>query len=568
MKKSIKYIDLIEMAKSGAFSLPEIQRQFVWDSDQVAQLWDSIYHGFPIGQLLFWSSNTDIPTYDFCDSSKENNYLFVNKKPKWIHDKRIKDSRMMVLDGQQRITSLFLGVLETGVQTKIRINSPVKTKFLSIYVGDGDAEGDNDLKLFDFKEKNTDKDYITIVDALESRKQHKNVHRLKARLRDTVSVDFLDGHSVSEVVEIFRRLNNSGKSMNRSELFLAMWLGSDSAKGMSEKLNELREVFGAEFNVQDSTITQILATIFNNNYGQISANMSKLIKAAAETRKFLNEDCGIYSNSEMTSHSLFIPLVHLHYKLDCNISDKIKKEMRCFTYRALAFSLFEKSTNYTVKSLKDTINGLNENDSFIDKLGSSIKEKCFGDIAEGNSEWLGNEVENLLSTLKKGAKTNMLLLLLKNEPANMMTDPDVPVYEQDHLVADHLFNKNVPDALNRDQRNKYGIRQDDGIIQSRLLTKAEIHRWRKIISKKNNLKLKDTLPNLWLLEESRNASKGEKLLNYWYEDLESAEQKAFWDDAILEKHDIEYLKITNFEQIYKDRKELLQKKLCRLLRKS
>ena len=49
MKKSIRYLDLIEMAKDGTFTLPEIQRQFVWSSDQVAQLWDSIYHGFPIG---------------------------------------------------------------------------------------------------------------------------------------------------------------------------------------------------------------------------------------------------------------------------------------------------------------------------------------------------------------------------------------------------------------------------------------------------------------------------------------------------------------------------------------
>lgn len=566
MKKSIRYLELIEKAKSDTFTLPEIQRQFVWDSDQVAQLWDSIYHGFPIGQLLFWSNNTNIPTYDFCDSSAKDSYLFVTKKPRWVHDKKAKASNIMVLDGQQRITSLFLGVRENGVLMKTRANSPAKRKYLSLYVGDGDADGDNDIALFDWKEKDSDKDYISIVDALNSKRQHKNVRRLKTRLRDSLSVDYLDGHSVSDVVEIFRRLNNGGKAMNRSELFLAMWLGSDSAKGMSKSLNELRASFGSEFNVQDSTITQILGLIFSKDYRKISKDMPTLIGAVKETRRFLNEDCGIYSNSEMTSHSLFIPLVYLCYKFKCNIPDKLKSEMRCFAYRALAFSLFEKSTNYTLKLLKDTIDNLNIDDSFIDKLMPQIKEKCFGDIATGNSEWLGNEVEKLLG-LKKGAKTGMLLLLLKDEPANMNTNPDAPVYEQDHLIAEHLFNKNVPDALNRDSRNKYGIRQNNVINEQRLLSKAEIHRWRKIISKRKYQELKDTLPNLWLLEESRNASKGEKLLNYWYEDLPQEEQKSFWNNAILEKHDIDYLKITNFTQIYNDRKELLQKKLCKLLKK-
>lgn len=50
LNKLIADIDL------GQIGLPEIQRPFVWPNTKVRDLFDSMYKGFPVGYLLFWSS--------------------------------------------------------------------------------------------------------------------------------------------------------------------------------------------------------------------------------------------------------------------------------------------------------------------------------------------------------------------------------------------------------------------------------------------------------------------------------------------------------------------------------
>jgi uncharacterized protein with ParB-like and HNH nuclease domain len=38
----------------ATYRLPEFQRTFVWDQDHILRLWDSLYRGFPVGQLMLW----------------------------------------------------------------------------------------------------------------------------------------------------------------------------------------------------------------------------------------------------------------------------------------------------------------------------------------------------------------------------------------------------------------------------------------------------------------------------------------------------------------------------------
>jgi hypothetical protein len=40
----------------GAVALPDIQRPFVWSGTQVRNLFDSLYRGFPVGQVMFWET--------------------------------------------------------------------------------------------------------------------------------------------------------------------------------------------------------------------------------------------------------------------------------------------------------------------------------------------------------------------------------------------------------------------------------------------------------------------------------------------------------------------------------
>ncbi len=80
---------LIEEIDSGEIGLPDIQRPFVWTNTKVRDLFDSMYKGFPVGYLLFWESTSD------------------NKTRKIGTDDKSQIPRVLIVDGQQRLTSLY-----------------------------------------------------------------------------------------------------------------------------------------------------------------------------------------------------------------------------------------------------------------------------------------------------------------------------------------------------------------------------------------------------------------------------------------------------------------------------
>jgi len=80
---------LIEDIELGEIGLPEIQRPFVWPNARVRDLFDSMYRGFPIGYLLFWVNGY----------SEVHRQIGTNAKQKV--------PRLLIVDGQQRLTSLY-----------------------------------------------------------------------------------------------------------------------------------------------------------------------------------------------------------------------------------------------------------------------------------------------------------------------------------------------------------------------------------------------------------------------------------------------------------------------------
>lgn len=578
--RSIKIIDLIQKIQNNEFVLPEIQREFVWDLNRIAELWDSIYHGYPIGQLLFWETESEISTYDFFDDNLEAPFLFENKRPKWRHTKKVSSTgKTIVLDGQQRLTSLFLGSRREGVSTKIRRNSSIiKAKVLCIYIGKEDADGDNEIKLFDWKDQDDiPEDYLPVYEALNSRSS-KNLYIriLKNRIFNqrhyahrvddqdsAVSVSYVKNDDMISVVEIFRRLNNNGRPMTKSELFLAMLFGSSEARDLKDDIAGLATAYGEDFDVKDSTITQLLVTVFGldgaklSNLENVSDKIAKLKIAAKKTLEFLHKDCGIYSNSEMISHNLFIPLTYTFYKFP-NPSDKLRQELRCFTFRALIFGLFSKSTDFIVASIKKSIDNM-KGDNFIESLDKEkVKSICFGDLISG-SEWINSRIEEILS-LEKGPRTKLILLLLKESAA----DIDGENYDQDHLVAADLFKEDTDIvALIHDGNNKFGTRLETS--EEAKLTEEDLKKWPRV--KKYMAARCNTLPNLWLLEQSRNREKGKILLSIWYDAVLNDTEKAdFWAETMLPKKSVAYLKISNFEELYNKRREVLERKLKEILK--
>jgi hypothetical protein len=92
---------LIHDIEQGEIGLPDIQRPFVWEAAKVRDLFDSMYKGFPVGYLLFWS----------------NEHL-SNTRQIGTATKQAKVPRLLIVDGQQRLTSLYAVLKGQPVLTK------------------------------------------------------------------------------------------------------------------------------------------------------------------------------------------------------------------------------------------------------------------------------------------------------------------------------------------------------------------------------------------------------------------------------------------------------------------
>src|SRR6266550_3129469 len=96
-------ITLLNQVRSGEIVLPAIQRNFVWSRYRVSTLLDSIMRGYPVGIALLWETYADIPFRRFIqDYQPEAVHTFLDNKRK----KKLK----VVLDGQQRLQSLFVAL--------------------------------------------------------------------------------------------------------------------------------------------------------------------------------------------------------------------------------------------------------------------------------------------------------------------------------------------------------------------------------------------------------------------------------------------------------------------------
>src|SRR3954463_6450227 len=87
--------DLITDIRRGEIALPDLQRPYVWEPAKARELFDSMYRGFPVGYLLFWATGAEAGARKIGETTKEA------------------APRLLIVDGQQRLTSLF--AVMTGI---------------------------------------------------------------------------------------------------------------------------------------------------------------------------------------------------------------------------------------------------------------------------------------------------------------------------------------------------------------------------------------------------------------------------------------------------------------------
>ena len=101
--------EAVENIHQKKYLLPAIQREFVWETDQIEKLFDSLMQDYPINSFLFWDvEQGNIQKYQFYEfirdyHERDNRH---NPKASLNGEKGI----TAILDGQQRLTSLYIGL--------------------------------------------------------------------------------------------------------------------------------------------------------------------------------------------------------------------------------------------------------------------------------------------------------------------------------------------------------------------------------------------------------------------------------------------------------------------------
>jgi hypothetical protein len=211
---------LIDSIHVGIIGLPDIQRPFVWSNALVRNLFDSMYRGFPIGNVLFWK-NANV---------EANRSIGTNQKQK-VPD-------LLVVDGQQRLTSLYavmkgVPVLREDYSSEsIEIAfSPLTEKF---EVADAAIRNDKTFipnissiwssDIFDLAEGYLHSlSQVRKITQDERRQIRKGLSRLQSLVSFPITaIELLAATDEEQVAEIFVRINSEGKKLNTTDFILTL----------------------------------------------------------------------------------------------------------------------------------------------------------------------------------------------------------------------------------------------------------------------------------------------------------------------------------------------------------
>ena len=252
--QSRTYTALMGDIEKGQVKVPQFQRDFVWDLKRSARLLDSIIKGYPIGTFILWKT-------------KERFRMVRNIGGFVLPAPDEGDFTELVLDGQQRLTSLFAAMKGE----KVTKDDGHVDDFSQIYV-DLQATGDDPLIVIDIAGKDP-KSIITLRDLLYGglmqlaaypQQYHGKLDEYRNRIASyNFSLISVKDAPLDVATEIFTRINTGGKELTLFEIMIAKTYDEKLKFDLAEKFDELidnLEIIDYE-TISDANVLQTIAII-------------------------------------------------------------------------------------------------------------------------------------------------------------------------------------------------------------------------------------------------------------------------------------------------------------------
>lgn len=202
---SRRYDDIIRNIENGIYQIPKFQRDFVWDKNKSAKLIESLLKGYPIGSFILWKTKERLKSLkklggEILKEIEEGDFVYY------------------ILDGQQRITSLYLAIKGLKID---------KNDYKEIFIDlDKDIESDDEICVCECdKLKNSisfydlmNRDILEISDEF-GRDIANQANELKKRIENYEFATIeIENQSLDKIADIFTRINTSGKELTLFEI--------------------------------------------------------------------------------------------------------------------------------------------------------------------------------------------------------------------------------------------------------------------------------------------------------------------------------------------------------------
>lgn len=573
--------EVMKDISNNKYVLPSIQREYVWDTEQIEALFDSLMQDYPIGTFLFWevekSRLQDYDFYEFLKSYHEKNNT---------HNEKINlkgsDGVTAVLDGQQRLTSIYIGLKGSYTyrlrykQKKSESAYPIRYLYLNLL---DDARDEDENNKYDFRFL-TDKEYESMADGYwyrvgdvlnmsqpgdtsqyvfdhiafvgtHTKEQVMHANNALQKLYNVVHTDKTLSYyrekatELDKVLNIFIRVNNGGTKLTYSDLLLsiasAQWENHDAREEITEFVDEINAIGGGFRTNKDFVLkTALVLTDFPNIAFKVDnfnkQNMMKIEKNWDNIKRTIRQSVNLvssfgYTGETLSSNNALIPIAYYLHTIGIPnnfVESSAFKENRAKIKKWLIMALLKKAfggqPDNVIRPIRDIIRKNGNNDfpisEIIDEFKGTNKSILFTE----------DDIDEYLLKLKYGKSGTLSTFMLLYPSLNFSNK-----FHEDHMYPKSKFKKPY--------LRKMGVPED----------KLDTY-----IASVNDIS------NLQLLDAQLNEEKLDTDFDVWFNEKHVTDTDKIQYRMLHYLPDMEYT-YPNFLTFLDKRKQLIRKKLKEIL---
>lgn len=568
-KAPIPIREAVEGIHQRRYVLPAIQREFLWTTDQITKLFDSLMRGYPIGSFLFWRVDAES-----CGKYQFYNFLANYHERDERHNSPASISGEQgvtaILDGQQRLTSLYIGLRGTyAAKTKhkrwnsddafprrrlyVDLSQPICGEEVDLrydfrFLTKEEAKDENKhwflvKKILDFKNLRDVNAYLRKHDLFEPPYPEEVLTGLLEAICQHNLINYYEegDQSLDKVLNIFIRVNSGGTELGYSDLLLsiatAQWNEIDAREEVLELVDNLNRT-GSGFNFTKDFVLKaclVLADITNIGFrvGNFTRQNMVLIEGLwrriSTSLKLAVELVARfgYDSRTLTSNNALVPVAYYLFIrelpdtfIDRSEFGEDREAIRGWIVRTLLNGTFGGASDTTLSAARETIKVA------ISNAGKTPSPFPYSQLdARLSVRFEEEDIDSLLAK-KYGSREAFSILAILYPWVDFSNR-----FHQDHIFPRAQFS--------RGRLRRAGIGEDDQVsLQER----------------------RDQIPNIQLIEGVRNQEKSSKDPSVWVEsEFATDEQRDKWKQqnfiGRLPKD------VTEFGSFFKDRRERMKRRL-------